>query len=239
MIINENTKYKNMDYVECYCDKCHQIFKRLYKNIKNSRKKRGLEKDYCASCASKLAVKPQNTKEYWTIQKKEEHSKIIKSSENYYEGLKARDTSGIHNGMFNKKHTEETKKKMSFSRFGKIGENATAWKGGRTSLVKRIKGYLHQNINWYFNVYKRDNFTCQKCGSKSKLDAHHIHPISQIIKELLKDKNFNNDDEKFLFLINQEKILDIELKNGITLCRECHKKEHKNWGSHNPIVEKK
>ena len=237
MIIDKKLNYKSMDYVDCYCDNCKKIFKRLYKNIKNSRKKRGIDKDYCASCASKLSLKPQNTKEYWTDDKKIEQSKIIKSSDKYYESLKTRDMSGIHNGMFNKKHTDETKRKMSLSRIGKIGDKATAWKGGKTSLIKRIKGYIHKNVNWYFNVYKRDNFTCQKCGSKSNLDAHHIIPISKIVKDLLKDKTFNNDNEKFLFLINQEKILDKELKNGITLCRDCHKKQHKNWGSHKPIVE--
>jgi hypothetical protein len=33
-----------------------------------------------------------------------------------------------------------------------------------------------------------------------------------------------------------EEQTDNELLNGITLCRECHKKIHLNWGSHNPKI---
>lgn len=38
------------------------------------------------------------------------------------------------------------------------------------------------------------------------------------------------------WLIVQPEIVDNELKNGITLCRKCHKEIHKNWGSHEPQV---
>lgn len=70
------------------------------------------------------------------------------------------------------------------------------------------------------------------CGDKRKLDAHHIEPINQIIKKLCKDDKFSSDDEKVNWLIQQPEIINEDLSNGITLCRECHKKRHKNWGSH-------
>lgn len=99
---------------------------------------------------------------------------------------------------------------------------------------KCIKWHLHSNVNWYRRVYERDGFKCVKCGgNKPKLDAHHIFPLSQLVKKLTEGKSFVSDKEKYDWLIQQPEILDLELTNGITLCRVCHKKEHKNWGSHN------
>jgi 5-methylcytosine-specific restriction endonuclease McrA len=56
-------------------------------------------------------------------------------------------------------------------------------------------------------VYKRDNWTCQKCGARNiKLHAHHIVPVSQ---------GGSN-----------------EFQNLITLCENCHINEHPLWGYH-------
>jgi hypothetical protein len=71
-----------------------------------------------------------------------------------------------------------------------------------------------------------------KCQDKNNLDAHHIKPISKIIKRLTNNIFFKDEVEKFNFIINHCDIIDNNLHNGITLCRSCHKKAHKNWGSH-------
>lgn len=57
--------------------------------------------------------------------------------------------------------------------------------------------------NWKKEVLKRDNFTCQKCGSKNNLVVHHIKYFS-------KNKN-----------------LRFDIDNGIVLCNLCHKEVHK------------
>lgn len=49
-------------------------------------------------------------------------------------------------------------------------------------------------------VLERDNFTCQECGSKEKLECHHLKPQCDY----------------------PELALDID--NCITLCHECHTK---------------
>jgi 5-methylcytosine-specific restriction endonuclease McrA len=56
--------------------------------------------------------------------------------------------------------------------------------------------------NWRLRVYKRDKFTCQmpSCGYKKFLQAHHIRRWSSA------------------------SILRYDPNNGITLCRNCHKK---------------
>jgi len=79
------------------------------------------------------------------------------------------------------------------------------WKGGVTSINKSIRSSLQYKL-WRESVFKRDNFTCVWCGSKSgdgktvALNADHIKPFS-----LFPELRFAID-------------------NGRTLCLDCHKK---------------
>jgi 5-methylcytosine-specific restriction endonuclease McrA len=134
--------------------------------------------------------------------------------------------------MFGRKHTAETKRKMSISRTGKLGPNATAWKGGKSSLTCRVKKIIHTRYGWYAAVLRRDGWKCTECGSKKKIEPHHIEAVVVIIKRLTEGTTFDSDEEKIEWLVIQPEIEDPELKNGITFCRECHKKAHNNWGSH-------
>ena len=56
---------------------------------------------------------------------------------------------------------------------------------------------------WRKACLERDGYRCQKCGSLENLCVHHIKPYAKYPK-LATDKN-----------------------NGITLCQECHKLEHR------------
>jgi hypothetical protein len=222
------------DKIEVKCVICGNLFyvaqstfRRYYKNGNY----------LCQSCAAKRSPKPQNTKDYWDEKRCEQHGNLIKASERYYEGIKNRDNSGSNNPMFGKKASIETRKLMSKSRTGKLGPNATAWKGGKQSLICRVKKIIHTRFNWYSKVYKRDNWTCQYCGSQKNLDAHHIVPVSVLIPMLIKDKAFISVEAKIEWLVSQPEIADLELRNGVTLCRTCHKRVHINWGSHKPYYE--
>ena len=58
-------------------------------------------------------------------------------------------------------------------------------------------------IMWRNGVFKRDNYTCQVCGERGReLNAHHVEPWSVCV-----EKRF-------------------ELRNGMTVCRPCHKSLH-------------
>jgi len=66
-----------------------------------------------------------------------------------------------------------------------------------------IKGY----IQWVKNVYKKNNYTCQKCfKAGGGLNAHHIEGYAKN-EELRTDEN-----------------------NGITFCCDCHNKFHLKYG---------
>ena len=110
-----------------------------------------------------------------------------------------------------KHHTEEAKRKDSD---GHKGEKAYNWKGGVESENRRIRKGIDFRL-WRESVYIRDNWTCQKCGSKNEkgqrtyLHPHHI-------------KNFSDFPE-----------LRFAIDNGITFCQKCHTKFHKKYGYSN------
>ena len=214
-----------LEKIEVLCEICKQT-----KTVTRGTYQQGIKRNgfyRCSKCS------PQRNKQFWEDpNRKLIHSNSIKSSSLYYDSLSKRDISGQNNGMFGKKHKPASIEKMSKSRFGKIGENATAWKGGKTSFTQRIKKLIQTRYNWFTKIIIRDNYKCVWCGDTNDLDAHHINPIVKIIKKITENIIFENDDLKIEYVINHPEIKDSNLENGITLCRSCHKKAHKNWGSH-------
>lgn len=82
------------------------------------------------------------------------------------------------------------------------GEKSGNWKGGKS--LKNDRARMGNDLAlWRKAVYKRDGYACVKCGRKGRgLQAHHIKP----------------------FIDFPDMRLDVT--NGITLCLECHEKEH-------------
>lgn len=108
---------------------------------------------------------------------------------------------------FLKKHPE-IKSKIGFQKgnpkplnaykFGK-GENSPNWKGGITPINTKIRN-SKEYADWRTAVFKRDDYTCQECGSRGyKLQADHIKPFAYFPE------------------------LRLVLENGRTLCVPCHK----------------
>lgn len=103
-------------------------------------------------------------------------------------------------------------KKATESRFKKgqnVGTKNHNWKGGITPIQIKIRTSKRYQ-EWREKVFKRDNYTCQKCKKRGgNMNAHHIKTFSE------------NQELRFL------------LKNGITFCEKCHRQFHKKYGHKN------
>lgn len=111
--------------------------------------------------------------------------------------------------MKNKHFSEETKNKMSKSKKGKfVGKNNHRWNPNLTDNERITGRFYYEYYEWRPEVYKRDLYTCQKCGNSrgGNLNAHHI-------------ESYSNNKE-----------LRTSLENGITFCKRCHKNFHHQYG---------
>jgi len=89
------------------------------------------------------------------------------------------------------------------------GKKHWNWKGGVTPYYYRLRQSARY-ISWRNKVYKRDKWTCRKCGKKCRSEtivAHHKKSFHYFPK------------------------LRYNISNGITLCRSCHKKIHRRIGN--------
>ena len=93
------------------------------------------------------------------------------------------------------------------------GKNNPNWRGGVTPFIHLLRN-LPEYIQWRSDVFQRDRWTCQTCGKRSEgdLEAHHIKPVKQILKE-------NTITNTWQAQICAE-LWDID--NGVTLCAACH-----------------
>lgn len=104
----------------------------------------------------------------------------------------------------------------------KIKENSSRWKGGISPtnvIIRTSKEYT----NWRLQVFKRDNYKCQKCGQvRGEIQAHHKKRFSFILNDI---------KQKFPLLSISDMAFTTkelwDISNGITLCKKCHKLEHR------------
>lgn len=91
------------------------------------------------------------------------------------------------------------------------GKNSSNWNHKLTQEEREETRRYPDYYNWRNDVYSRDNYTCQKCGSSKSgtLVAHHIYNYSE------------------------HKELRTKLSNGITLCVDCHREYHNIYGYKN------
>lgn len=89
------------------------------------------------------------------------------------------------------------------------GSKNSAWKGGITPEHRLLRA-SSKNDWWVKGIFKRDNYTCQKCKIRGeKLCAHHIQNFADYPR------------------------LRFEVDNGIAFCVKCHKLFHKLYGFKN------
>lgn len=114
---------------------------------------------------------------------------------------------GIKLVSYTAKRCKKCRTKLDLS-----GENHWAWRGGISSLNRRIRS-SNDYLSWRKNVLQRDNYTCVLCGDRNfrgrgrtvVLQADHI-------------KSFAYFPE-----------LRFDISNGRTLCIDCHRQTD-TWG---------
>jgi predicted restriction endonuclease len=116
------------------------------------------------------------------------------------------------------KHKPESIEKIRQSLLGKTKEQSRNWQGGKCDERQLIRS-SQQFKQWRKAIFERDKYACQLCGitgNKAYLEADHIKPFAYFPE------------------------LRLDINNGRTLCRECHKltdsfayKAIKNYGQKN------
>lgn len=132
-----------------------------------------------------------------------------------------------------KHRSEETKRKLSEALKGKPlsiehkkniseslkGSKGSGWKGGITPIAQIIRT-SSMYLKWRQDVFIRDNFTCQECGKFGiRLEVHHKKSFSHLLQEV----------KEYLPLLSIYEGAMVytplwDILNGITFCKECHKK---------------
>jgi len=114
----------------------------------------------------------------------------------------------IKTSYYNQSKNHFCSSKCSNAYLGKLhsGKNHWNWKGGVSRKNHRRETSKYKL--WRKAVYQRDFWTCQDCGVKQK------HPIAHHLKDW---KEYPK--------------LRYSVKNGITVCRSCHKKRHEEIGN--------
>ena len=161
--------------------------------------------------------KGRNMSDYPQMGFQKEHKDFTSKEERIKTGKKMRGESHpffgkkIYSWMgFQKGHkgfvSEEGYRKVSEKM---MGENNPRWKGGISSESDKARHNFEMGL-WRRAVLERDNFTCQKYGTKGgKLNVHHINNFSEFIE------------------------LRTSIENGITLSEKAHKEFHKIYGKQN------
>jgi hypothetical protein len=104
--------------------------------------------------------------------------------------------------------TAQKGKSKGLGKKGLAGELNPKWKGGITPMNKAIRN-SREARTWRASVFERDDWTCQKCGRRSRknnylrIEAHHLRPFATFPQ------------------------LRFEISNGLTLCKKCHDQEPK------------
>ena len=133
----------------------------------------------------------------------------------------------IHGHPFKgKKHSEESKKNMSEGHRKGMPEE---WTGS----FSRFCSILRMSLKpvWTLPVLERDNFKCQECGASEDLAVHHIKRFRDLVLNIIKEHpnlNVNITEHRWrLHDLCMKSAALLDLDNGITLCIDCYRQEHR------------
>jgi hypothetical protein len=88
-----------------------------------------------------------------------------------------------------------------------------------------LSGQKKRDYQKQWRLNRRQEFfrdkLCVHCGSKTNLELHHSDPMQKIDHEIWSWSSQRRTEE---------------LKKCIILCKTCHKKWHKEFGRHHPLI---
>lgn len=128
--------------------------------------------------------------------------------------------------MKGKKHSKQSRLNMSAGQRKRLG---ASWEGSFSEFCASLRKSLY--YKWTFLVLERDSFTCQCCDADRDLAAHHKESFRDLVADVLRVNPHldlkNPDDRWELHSLCLECPPLLDLNNGITLCHDCHRGEHR------------
>jgi len=114
---------------------------------------------------------------------------------------------GKNNPMYGKKHSLETRLKISQNLPDRSGSNNGRWNPTLTEEDRLMKRITPEYLTWRNSVFERDDYTCVYCGNiGGDLEAHHLESYAK------------NPELRF------------NVNNGVTMCVKHHRKFHNKYG---------
>ena len=113
-----------------------------------------------------------------------------------------------YNSYHKSNHNGKTYCKKCAPKIFISGENNHMWKAEKTQEEREKRRAYSEYYDFVNRVIARDNYTCVSCGAVGgKLEVHHLESFAS-------NKELRTVDS-----------------NGVTLCKECHKNFHLNYGN--------
>lgn len=110
----------------------------------------------------------------------------------------------------------------------KVGKESPFYIDGRMGVVPSIRR-SKKHAEWRRKVIERDGGACVECGTvPNRPHVHHIVEISSIIRPYM-ELNLGEASDIVLYIKNDPDSLLWDVRNGETLCFDCHQKKHPNF----------
>lgn len=111
-----------------------------------------------------------------------------------------------------------------------VGEKNSAWKGGITPIVKKIR-HSCEYIDWRSSIFRRDNYSCIFCGKRGGYIV--VDHFPKTFAEIIFQYKIKNMEDALAC----DELWDIN--NGRTLCKKCHNLSHRKEGRNSVGAEEK